>query len=119
MSTPFTKLRKIARKQTIGKRTHLWEHTNPRVKHYQLGPMEKIPFQTYTFSVHPETTRGTYLTMKKQLKRELQAAKHANIRRRYVTGFGSRARTRGQDYGPKFSQYSASRGQRLRAQRDG
>jgi hypothetical protein len=93
----FTNQRKEAFDETVGNRYHLYEHTNPRTKHYSLGPMRKIPFQTYTFVLHDDCTRKVY----KQLKALQQEATrvHQTIHPRSIPGFGSRARSRGKPYG--------------------
>ena len=95
MSIRFTEIRKIAEEETVGNRAHLYEHTNERNKYYQLGPMKRIPFQTYTFTLHEECTRKVYLQLKALKKVELREARSpTRPKRRYIVGFGSRLRIR-------------------------
>lgn len=93
----FTEARKEALDETVGNRYHLYEHINPRVKYYALGPMRRIPFQTYTFTLHDECTRKVYKQLK-ALQKEANRV-HQVIHRRYIPGFASRARARGKPYG--------------------
>ena len=93
----FTEQRKEAFDETVGNRYHLYEQTNHRIKYYALGPMQRIPFHTYTFVLHEDCTRKVY----KQLKALAQELTHVqqDASSRRVIGFGSRARTRGKPYG--------------------
>jgi len=91
----FTAQRKEAEEETVGNRAHLWEHSNPRVKHYNLGPMQRIPFQTYTWSLHEDCTRKVYLQLKALKKVELREARSpTRPKRRYIAGFASQLRVR-------------------------
>ena len=94
----FTEQRKIAQEETIGNRAHLWEYSNPRIKHYNLGVViQDIPFQTYTFTLHEECTRKVYLQLKALKKVELREARSpTRPKRRYIAGFASILRTRRQ-----------------------
>lgn len=91
----FTAQRKEAEEETVGNRAHLWEYTNSRIRHYQLGPMQRIPFQTYTFVLHEECTRKVYLQLKALKKVELREARSpTRPKRRYIAGFASLLRVR-------------------------
>jgi hypothetical protein len=96
MSTRFTKLRKIAQQETVGNRAHLYEHINPRIRRYNLGPLiQDIPFKTYTFVLHEECTRKVYLQLKALKKVELREARSpTRPKRRYIVGFASLMRIR-------------------------
>ena len=95
MSTRFTEIRKIAEEETVGNRAHLWEHINPRVKYYQLGPIQKIPFQTYTFVLHDECTRKVYRQLKALEKIRLREERRTtHPKQRYIAGFASQLRVR-------------------------
>lgn len=91
----FTEIKKIAEEETVGNRAHLWEHTNPRIKYYSLGPMNRIPFHTYTFVLHDECTRKVYRQLKALKKVELREARRPPPpKRRYIAGFASQLRVR-------------------------
>ena len=92
----FTELRKIAQAETVGNRAHLWVYSNPRIRHYSLGPMmNNIPFKTHTFGLHDECTRKVYLQLKALKKVELREARRPQRpKRRYIVGFGSLIRIR-------------------------
>jgi len=95
MSTRFTEIRKTAEEETVGNRMHLYEHTNPRVRYYSLGPIQKIPFQTYTFVLHDECTRKVYLQLKALRKIERREERRPQRpKRRYIAGFASQLRVR-------------------------
>lgn len=93
----FTQERKEAFDETVGNRYHLYEQTNHRIKYYALGPMQRIPFHTYTFVLHDDCTRKVY----KQLKKNQQEVNHVHqvVHPRRIVGLGSRARRRGKEFG--------------------
>lgn len=95
----FTKLRKEAEEETVGKRAHLYEHTPGRIVYANLGgPLNNVPVQLYSFTLHPECTRAVYRAKKRAYLRARRAT--TGVLKRYRTGFGSRARARGESYGP-------------------
>jgi hypothetical protein len=88
----FAQARKDALDESVGKRWYLYEETNVGIKHYHLGPMRHIPFQTYTAVLHEECGKAIYKLLKKQQKEARRAVQV--IHRRYTPGFASRKRAR-------------------------
>ena len=92
----FTHLRKEAEEETVGKRAHLYEHTPTKLIYMNLGgPLTNVPLQLYTYTLHPQCTRAVYRAKKRVFLRRAPAS----MRKRYLTGFGSRARARNRNYG--------------------
>jgi hypothetical protein len=96
-TTVLKSIRKLAMKQTIGKRPHLYVPKLGTIKKYH-GAMGTVPIQTYHFTLHPECTRAVYRMHKRTYLRSI--APSTTPIKRYITGFGSRARARGKEYGP-------------------
>lgn len=85
-------LREEALDETVGNRYHLYIK-HPTKIHKFPGPMNTvIPIQVYTYELHDECTRKVYLQLKALKK--LDQRRPPEPKRRYITGFGSRIRTR-------------------------
>jgi hypothetical protein len=99
-------IRKLSLDETVGKRPHLYEHKLGKIRKYPMvvqGIPTQVPVQLYHFTLHPECTRAVYRAHKRSYLKN-RARKHiTQPKHRYITGFGSRARARGQEYGPSHS----------------
>lgn len=98
-------IRKLSMDETIGKRPHLYEPKPGKIRNFPMivrGNAAQVPVQLYHYTLHPECTRAVYRAHKRSLK--IRARRHiTQPKHRYITGFGSRARARGQEYGPSHS----------------